>query len=272
MSKQAVEPSYWAVVPAPIRYDEQIAPNAKLLYAEISSLTYKTGYCFADDGYFHDVFGFSLRTVRRLLDALHDAGYIRIEIDRGQNNAIEARRIYAGINPLAGDKIGFDKIVKTGEKAGAVLTKLSTGSDKIVKTNNIIEQDILTDSPHNPPRGKSAGKKKDRELKDKPDWKPDRFDALRKYYPKGYCKDKQKEIRAWDKLRLSDEEIDRMALGLKRMKSDPEWQRGIGIPHLSTFLNGRKWLNADEYAQQTEAERAQTPAGFSGWANEPEAS
>lgn len=259
--------SYWAVIPAPVRYDEVIPPNAKILYAEISSLTHETGYCKAGDEYFHELFGFSLRTVRRLLDALRDAGYIRIETDRGPNNAVSGRRIYAGLNPLGGEKIGFDKIVKTGENAGAVLTKLSAGSDKIVKTYNNKKNNI--DSPHNPPKG---GKRGDRELKDAPDWKPERFAALRSYYPKGYCKDKQKEIRAWDKLRLSDDEIDELARGLKRMKADQEWQRGIGIPHLSTFLNGRKWLNAAEYLPATGKDPAPPASGFGGWANEPEAS
>ncbi len=250
MDNNAIEPSYWAVVPAPVRYDESIPPNAKILYAEISSLTHKTGYCFADDDYFHRVFGFSLRTIRRLLDALNAAGYIRLVVKRGPNNAIEGRRIYAGINPLGDTEIGFDKNVKTGENADSVLTKLSTGSDKIVKTT-IVKQEILSESPLNPPKGK-ARRKRNPALKDKPDWKPDRFAGLREFYPKGYCKDKQAEIRAWDKLRLSDEEIDVLAKGLTRMKEDPEWKRGIGIPHLSTFLNQQRWRDAEQFTPESE--------------------
>ena len=264
--KTAIEPSYWAVIPAPIRYDEVVTPNAKILYAEISSLTHKTGYCFADDEYFHQIFGFSMRTVRRLLDALNDAGYIRIEVKRGPNNSIEERRIYAGINPLGNAEDGFDKIVKTGKKGGSVLTKLSPGSDKIVKTN-IIEQEILSIPPYSPPKGKTR-RKKNPELKDKPDWKPERFAGLRKFYPKGYCKDKQAEIRAWDKLHLSDEEIDEMAKGLTRMKEDPEWKRGIGIPHLSTFLNKQRWRDAEEFAPETEKkDPVQVPeqGGYETW-------
>lgn len=38
------KPSYWAVLPACVRYDASLPPNAKLLYAEISALCDDVGY------------------------------------------------------------------------------------------------------------------------------------------------------------------------------------------------------------------------------------
>ena len=64
------KPGYWAVIPAGVRYNEQIPPNAKLLYAEISSLTQEDGYCWATNEYFQKVFGFSERSVQRLIRVL----------------------------------------------------------------------------------------------------------------------------------------------------------------------------------------------------------
>ena len=32
------KPGYWAVLPARVRYDEELRPNAKLIYAEITAL------------------------------------------------------------------------------------------------------------------------------------------------------------------------------------------------------------------------------------------
>ena len=38
-----------------------------------------------------------------------------------------------------------------------------------------------------------------------------------------------------------------MALGLKRAMKSEEWQRGIGIPYASTWLNNRRWADEDKY-------------------------
>ena len=46
------KPAYWAVLPAGVRYDETLPASAKLLYAEISSLTNQEGYCYASNAYF----------------------------------------------------------------------------------------------------------------------------------------------------------------------------------------------------------------------------
>ena len=48
-------------------------------------------------------------------------------------------------------------------------------------------------------------------------------------------------VRAWDKLRPSDELINTIARALKAQKASDDWQRGIGIPHPSTWLNGQRW-------------------------------
>ena len=36
-------PGYWAVLPATVRYDKTLRPNAKLLYAEITALADANG-------------------------------------------------------------------------------------------------------------------------------------------------------------------------------------------------------------------------------------
>ena len=253
------KPAFWAVLPASVRYDEVIPPNAKLLYAELSALAKETGYCFAADDYFERVFGWTPRTVHRLLDALGQRGYIRIETEHGDKNKVTQRHIYAGLSPEKGDNSVWTKLSKLLDEAGKEgfsLDKIVRSLDEIVQTEapthykKIISKKGLN-PPHKPPQGGGAGEKPPKPL---PKWKPERFLGLRSFYPKGYCKDRQKEIRAWDKLRLSDEEIDAMARALAVMKQDPEWKRGIGIPHLSTFLNGRRWEDAEDYAPEAAAD------------------
>ncbi len=73
-------PSYYAVIPANVRYDKDISPNAKLLYGEITSLCNDKGYCWATNSYFMNLYNVSDRTIRNLLKQLSDKKYIKIEM------------------------------------------------------------------------------------------------------------------------------------------------------------------------------------------------
>ena len=43
--------SYYSILPATVRYNEQLKPNEKLLYSEITALANKNGYCYAKNKY-----------------------------------------------------------------------------------------------------------------------------------------------------------------------------------------------------------------------------
>ena len=110
--------------------------------------------------------------------------------------------------------------------------------------NKEISSKDLSISPKAPQGGRRS-----REPKEAPDWKPERFTKLWAYYPRGEAK--QAAIRAWDKLRPSDELIDTMAQALKRQVASEGWKQGIGIPYLSTWINQKRWTD----------EKRQAPAG-----------
>ena len=42
---------YYSVIPATILFNEKLKPNEKLLYAIITSLSNKEGYCYASNKY-----------------------------------------------------------------------------------------------------------------------------------------------------------------------------------------------------------------------------
>ena len=42
-----VKKSYYAIIPANVRYDASLPANAKLLYGEITALCNAEGYCWA---------------------------------------------------------------------------------------------------------------------------------------------------------------------------------------------------------------------------------
>lgn len=82
MSQGNEQPGFWALIPASVRYDKELPPNAKLLYGEVTALSDKLGYCYAQNSYFSDLFGLSERSVTRLLSTLVDRGYLRVDVVR----------------------------------------------------------------------------------------------------------------------------------------------------------------------------------------------
>lgn len=70
---------HWTIIPASIRTDKNLLPEAKLLYGDILGLSGRTGYCWAKSNYFEEVSGLSRRQLFRALDQLDDSGYIKRE-------------------------------------------------------------------------------------------------------------------------------------------------------------------------------------------------
>ena len=78
---------YYAVLPANVRYDRDICPGAKLLYAEITALSNERGFCWANNNYFSLLYGVHVRTIQLWLKALRKKSYIMI-IDLGSQRKI----------------------------------------------------------------------------------------------------------------------------------------------------------------------------------------
>lgn len=78
-NQHSPQPSFFAVIPADVRYSRQLCANAKLLYGEITALTNKEGYCWATNEYFADLYGVSQRSIQNWLEDLKNAGFIEVE-------------------------------------------------------------------------------------------------------------------------------------------------------------------------------------------------
>ena len=72
--------SYYAIIPATVRYDTNISANAKLLYGEITALCNEKGYCWATNDYFAKLYSVSKRTISRWIKELHENNYIGIKM------------------------------------------------------------------------------------------------------------------------------------------------------------------------------------------------
>lgn len=110
-------PNYYAVIPADVRYDNDLKDKAKLLYGEITALSDKYGYCYASNRYFAELYSVSQTTISLLIKNLIDNGYIESEIEYKDGSKEILNR--------------YLKIIK-----GGYLRNLKEGYLKKVKGNN----------------------------------------------------------------------------------------------------------------------------------------
>lgn len=90
-------PNYYAVIPAPVLYDDSLVADAKILYAEITGLSHVKGYCWATDSHLAKLHKVGVRTIQRWLKTLEARNHIRREIvygDPQRPKYITERRIY----------------------------------------------------------------------------------------------------------------------------------------------------------------------------------
>ncbi len=82
-------PGYYAILTADVRYDKDLSSSAKILYAEITALSNKEGYCWAGNQYFADIYDVDISTIQRWIHDLKEKGHIAVILE--ENNS---RKIY----------------------------------------------------------------------------------------------------------------------------------------------------------------------------------
>lgn len=75
-----IKKSYYAIIPANVRYDKRLTPNAKLLYGEITALCNEKGFCWATNSYFADLYNVSKTSISQWVGSLVENGYVSLEI------------------------------------------------------------------------------------------------------------------------------------------------------------------------------------------------
>lgn len=218
------QPNYYSIIPATVRYDDNICPNAKLLYGEITALCNKQGFCWANNKYFADIYKTSIRTIQRWIEQLSQEGYILVNYDYIEGtNCVESRCI--SLVDLA--------------------TKLSCGGDKTVmgarqnchgghdisvmghpyynnKTNNTINN------------GSKEGQMTQFDPRDV-------FDIFWSKYPRKVKK--KKTLEKFIKICKTEDIFKDIITGLEKYIISKEWKKNNGefIPHPTSWLNGEMW-------------------------------
>lgn len=119
--------SYYAIIPANVRYDKSITPNAKLLYGEITALCNEKGYCWASNNYFADLYEVTPQAVSKWINQLAKKGYITLDYERA-GKEIKQRNIYIAT---------YQQIIKeVSTKDDGGINKRLRGYQQKIKENN----------------------------------------------------------------------------------------------------------------------------------------
>ena len=131
---------YYAIIPGEVRYDNDLRPNEKLLFAEITALATKEGFCWATNSYFAALFGVSTRVITTWISHLKKKGYIKVETVRNENRVLE-RKIFIGM------ELNFQGY---GTKVpGGYGTKLPGGMEQKFQENNTSKNNTYLNNTSN---------------------------------------------------------------------------------------------------------------------------
>ena len=92
---------YYAIIPSTVLFNHELKANEKLLYAVITVLSNKEGYCYASNNYLADLFNSKPHTISNWVSHLNKLKFIHVELIRDEKNEIIQRRIYINDIPYA---------------------------------------------------------------------------------------------------------------------------------------------------------------------------
>ncbi|MBQ9168790.1 MAG: helix-turn-helix domain-containing protein [Oscillospiraceae bacterium] len=241
MNKETREPpsqiddaSYYAIIPGPVLNSDEIPDGAKILYGVISTLTKREGYCYARNEMLAARVRKEPDTVSRLVSKLDKAGFVHVEVIRDpETKTVLERRIYPVMDialmswKKSRDPIGKKSDTPTGNLSDTPPGKKAEESNKDSSIPPIV------------PQGDGRSERETR--KSMPKHKPDRFEGFWNYYPRH--DDRASAVRAWDRLKPSDELIKEMGTALTWQKKLPQWQDKTKIPYACRWLKNQRWLD-----------------------------
>lgn len=133
------------MIPAIVRYDNELPGNAKLLYGELTALSNEMGFCWATNQYFAELYNVSKRTVSNWIAKLEERNYISIDLQYKENSYEVARRcIYISPFPTNGDFYGGGKKLHEGIEENFQPPMKKT-SNRIIQSNNSNNKYIYSD-------------------------------------------------------------------------------------------------------------------------------
>lgn len=208
MEKQ-IQKNFYAIIPAFVRYDKDLQPNAKLLYGEITALSNEKGFCWAENEYFANLYNVSKTSISKWISSLIKKQYITSEIVYKQGTKeIEHRYL---------------RIV-----GGGIEEKLNTPIEEKLKDNNTSNNNTLKEI------NKESFSDEDLAL-----W----FSKVYEIYPRKVSKVKAKEMFERKLRGLDKETAYKKAIAIYRMleRQVEVWEREKRetsyLPYPASWLN-----------------------------------
>ena len=240
-----MNPNYYAILTAEVRYDKELPPMAKLLYAEVTALTAMNGICKATNDYFAEVFGLSKNSISRLISILVQKKYLHNVIKYKDGTKEIAERYLTPI--LKNEYTLSPKMnIPYTQKWGYPILK---NEEAIINP-----ADSINTPPYNPPKGEEVDETIKKEFdatssKIKPQTSKANFSfkAMRSFeafweaYPKQRAGNKQKALAAYVRV-LREKRADMAGLqkAVELYAASDEVARG--------FAKGcAAWLNDDRF-------------------------
>lgn len=145
MEYETLKKSYYAIIPANVRYDKNLTPNAKLLYGEITALCNEKGYCWAENRYFAELYGVSKTSISKWIKSLIDGGYINSQmIYKEGTKEVDMRYITIIQHPIE-EKLNTP-LTKVKDP---IEEKLNTPIEEKLKDNNTIINNTINNTINN---------------------------------------------------------------------------------------------------------------------------
>ena len=210
--------SYYAIIPANVRYDKELPPNAKLLYGEITALCNEKGYCWATNSYFSDLYKVHNKSISRLISQLEKKGYITIEMIM-EGKEVKSRHIY---------------IAPSNNNEDTYPQKSVEGSNKNVTrgSNEIVTENTTSFNTTNNTNAYS-----------------NEFERFWNVYPRKV--DKKKALKSF-KTCLKNNDIETIIKGTEKYALQVKSTDKQYIKHPATFLNNESFIDGFEEAKQQE--------------------
>lgn len=207
--------NYYSIIPADVRYDERLKANEKLLYGEIVCLCNKSGYCYATNEYFSNLYNVSTRSITEWIKKLEKCNHIVCVVDtkRFKDGTVKKeRKIY--LNHI--EKSQHHHIEDFCENH----IEENFSYNNTSNINNINKENIKR-----------------------------KFEKFWEAYPKK--KSKGNAEKWFDKNNPSDELVDIMIDKISLLKNTEQWTKDNGqyIPYPTTWLNAKGW--EDEIYEET---------------------